>query len=305
MSPIGSANDAAIAMTNSVPDTYPIVVSGATALNYAITHSNGTLTVFAEGLAITNQPTNVSTLIGGAGEFSIGVSGTAPFSFQWWFNQTNVLSGATNATLALTNVQPVVAGNYHVVVTNIIGSGTSVVATLTVNTVGTAPAITLQPTNQFVLAGRNITLTIQASGTSPLHAQWWKNSQAVVNATNFNLTLTNVHRIHQGYYQAQVTNATGQAVSSNAFVRVVVPPRLQRLLHLPDGRFRFYFTDHDGNLLTTDLVTNFVIQASGDLQGWTNVSFNGSGLVFTNGEFLFEDVTATNALRRYFRVLEK
>src|SRR4030095_1150812 len=51
---------------------------------------------------------------------------------QWWFNETNAIAGATNATLIVSNAQPINAGNYTLVVTNIAGAATSSVAILTV-----------------------------------------------------------------------------------------------------------------------------------------------------------------------------
>ena len=45
-------------------------------------------------------------------------SGTAPLSYQWRFNGTN-LSGATSSALALSNVQTNNSGSYAVVVSNI------------------------------------------------------------------------------------------------------------------------------------------------------------------------------------------
>ncbi len=65
-------------------------------------------------------------------EFSVTVIGTAPFSYQWMFNGTNI-AGATLNSLAITNVQPTNAGNYSVMVTNVAGDALSAEATLTVN----------------------------------------------------------------------------------------------------------------------------------------------------------------------------
>jgi hypothetical protein len=50
----------------------------------------------------------------------VGVTGLSPFSFQWLLNQTNV-SGATNASLTLTNVSPAEVGVYTVAITNSLG----------------------------------------------------------------------------------------------------------------------------------------------------------------------------------------
>jgi hypothetical protein len=58
------------------------------------------------------------------------VAGTGLMTFQWLFNGT-ALSGATNATLVLTDFQPSDAGNYQLVATSPYGCTTSSVAPLT------------------------------------------------------------------------------------------------------------------------------------------------------------------------------
>ena len=80
---------------------------------------------------ITTQPQNKTVLAGSTTNFSVAVSGTSPFGYQWRFNGTN-LSGAVTTNLTVTNALPANAGNYFVIVTNIGGSVTSAVATLTV-----------------------------------------------------------------------------------------------------------------------------------------------------------------------------
>ena len=59
-------------------------------------------------------------------------AGTPPLSYQWRLNGTN-LAGATGTSLTLSNVQPALAGNYTVRVTNAFGSAISSNAVLTVN----------------------------------------------------------------------------------------------------------------------------------------------------------------------------
>jgi hypothetical protein len=80
---------------------------------------------------ITTQPTNQTVLVGGSANFGVMASGTAPLSYQWSFNGTNIIN-ATNTMLALTNIQLNQAGNYSVMVTNLVGSTNSTNATLTV-----------------------------------------------------------------------------------------------------------------------------------------------------------------------------
>jgi hypothetical protein len=64
--------------------------------------------------------------------FSPVASGSGPLSYQWKYNGAS-LAGATNQTLALTNILKIAAGNYALVVTNSFGSITSSVATLTLS----------------------------------------------------------------------------------------------------------------------------------------------------------------------------
>ena len=83
------------------------------------------------------QPTNQVTVVGASVQFSAIASGAAPLSYQWFFNQTNLLSGGTNATLSLNNIQTGNAGGYMLVASNTYGSVTSSVATLAVGALDT------------------------------------------------------------------------------------------------------------------------------------------------------------------------
>ena len=94
--------------------------------------------------SITSQPVSQAVPAGNIASFSVVTTGTAPLSYQWQFNNTN-LSGATTSVLNLVNVQPTDAGEYSVVVTNAFGSVSSSNALLTVN-----PAICTTPPSGLV-----------------------------------------------------------------------------------------------------------------------------------------------------------
>jgi hypothetical protein len=85
------------------------------------------------GLLITTQPTNQTTVPGGAVIFSVAAAGKPPLSYQWYFNGTNAIAGATNTTLSLLDVSFGNAGVYAVLVSNVYGSAFSSNAVLTVN----------------------------------------------------------------------------------------------------------------------------------------------------------------------------
>ena len=81
--------------------------------------------------AITTQPTDRSVLIGQNTTFSVIASGTAPLAYQWFFSNAP-LATASTASLTVTNAQTTNGGGYFVVITNSVGSVTSIVASLTV-----------------------------------------------------------------------------------------------------------------------------------------------------------------------------
>jgi hypothetical protein len=69
----------------------------------------------------TQQPSPQSAVVGGNVTFTAAAGGSPPPTYQWRRNSTH-LTGATNATLALSNVQSADAGDYSVVITNSAGS---------------------------------------------------------------------------------------------------------------------------------------------------------------------------------------
>jgi hypothetical protein len=85
--------------------------------------------------SITTQPLTQTAEAGTTPRFWVEVTNTTPGAtyYQWCFNGTNALGGGTNSYLELTNVQPVQAEAYTVVVTNLAeGAVTSTPALLSV-----------------------------------------------------------------------------------------------------------------------------------------------------------------------------
>jgi hypothetical protein len=82
---------------------------------------------------ITTQPASQTAGAGSVVTFSVVAAGSAPFTYQWRFNNTN-LPGATSAALTLVSAAPAHAGTYSVLVSNIAGTMLSAAATLNVST---------------------------------------------------------------------------------------------------------------------------------------------------------------------------
>jgi hypothetical protein len=131
--------------------SYRVILSNAAG---SIISSNALLTIAPSPPMITQEPPNQGVVAGTTARFSVLAIGTKPFSYQWVFNTTN-LTGATNASLILNNVQLNQAGTYAVVVSNTLGAATSSNATLSVFLV---PVITsFSP--QAGSVGTNVTIT--------------------------------------------------------------------------------------------------------------------------------------------------
>ena len=111
----------------------PASVDGANAASFGVFLNALQLTPvdLAEPPTIVAHPGDVDAYAGESARFAVGVNGTFPMSYQWWHG-TNLLDGATNSILVLTNVQAADAGGYSVVVNNTAGQATSAEAILTV-----------------------------------------------------------------------------------------------------------------------------------------------------------------------------
>ena len=169
---------------------------------------------------ITQQPTNQTIFSGQSATFCVGVAGGPPL-YQWRHASTNII-GATEASYTVTNAAPADAGSYDVVVANQLGSVTSAVATLTVQS--SAPVITQSPTNQTVYASQPATFSVTATGTL-LTYQWrFFTTNILAGAANASYTLTNALATNAGNYDVVVTSAGGSVTSAVAILTVWVTP---------------------------------------------------------------------------------
>jgi len=120
--------------------TYSVIVSNVAGVK---TSSNALLTVISSAPVITMQPTNQSVLSGAPATFSVVAIGNTPFFYQWQRDGTNLsngpnVSGATSSALSLGIVSPADVGGYAVIITNFLGSTTSIIAALSVTPVTAA-----------------------------------------------------------------------------------------------------------------------------------------------------------------------
>jgi pectate lyase len=173
------------------------------------------------------QPHDTTNLVGNTATFTVSATGTAPLSYQWYFNSSTPVSNGASSTLTLNNIQFSDAGGYSAIVSNVAGSVTSVVASLVVTNIETPPFIVTQPQSQTVTLGQTVNFSVVAGGSMPLFYQWYFNDTTpLVDRTNALLTLSNVSTNDAGGYSVIVSNSFGStnSVTATLTVNTNAPP---------------------------------------------------------------------------------
>ena len=237
--------------------SYTVVLTNAYG---SVTSTPATLTVFSPPV-IVSPPHAQTVTVGGVAVFVVTATGNPPPSYQWLLNGTNNLPGANGSTLTLSNVQDAQAGLYSVVVSNIIGSITSVPVALMV--LGAAPSITVQPLSITAMTATTVVFSVTALGKAPLVYQWYANcASPIAGSTNSTLRLKDVTPTDSGNYCVAIANTYGSTFSQPATLRVLVQPTLISITQGPPGVS-----------LTFSTVTNllYTVYASVDpaTNGWT------------------------------------
>ncbi|MGA2094770.1 MAG: immunoglobulin domain-containing protein [Candidatus Acidiferrum sp.] len=187
------------------------------------TSAMATLTVNAAAVAptITTQPANQTVTVGQTATFTVIATGTAPLSYQWQKNSTNIAGATASSYTTPATTSADNGANFDVVVSNIAGNQTSAMATLAVNAVAVAPTITTQPANQTITAGQTATFTVTATGTAPLRYQWQKNTVNITGATSASYTTPVTTVADSGeQFSVTVSDPVGNTPSTTATLTV-------------------------------------------------------------------------------------
>ena len=177
--------------------------------------------------SITMQPQDATVTAGLTATFSVTATGTAPLSYQWQQNGTDI-NGATQSSYT-TPVTTTADNNstFLVTVSNSAGSINSNSAKLTVNSSGgggNGPTMTIQPQNQILNAGQTATFTMAATGTGALTYQWFAGSTAINGATSASYTTPALALGDNGNtYYATVTDSGGTTTSATVSATVLNP----------------------------------------------------------------------------------
>lgn len=217
-------------------------------LSFVVDNATGQNDPFFSGFQIVPQamptitaqpPANSNATL--SGSFSLGViaSGPGTLTYQW---QKSIDGGSTfanissaanasaiTATLSISNVQVGDAGTYRVLVSNAAGTVVSSSAAITTSSGMVAPTIQTPPADTTVVAGTTATLTVAASGTSPLGYRWEKSinggsSYGHVGADSPSLVITGTTLADAGLYRVTITNSVGSITSSAATLTIQQAP---------------------------------------------------------------------------------
>ncbi len=132
---------------------------------------------------INTEPQSQTLTAGQSAILSVAASGTGPLMYQW-YKEGELLPGKTTATLNLGSAQASHAGRYWVVVSNSVGTATSVEAVLLVNPVTPVPANDLFANRITISGSSNVVAGVSVGATKeanePVHAGnaggksvWW------------------------------------------------------------------------------------------------------------------------------------
>lgn len=149
---------------------------------------------------ISQHPSNVQVAAGQPATFTVTATGTAPLSYQWQRNSSNI-SGANSASYTLSS--PTASDNnaqFRCIVSNSAGSATSNAGALTVIS-GSAPIATItSPTSGSLYSGGDI-ITYFGTGSD--------NEDGTLAASRFTWDVTFHHGTHTHPFLAPFSGVTG------------------------------------------------------------------------------------------------
>lgn len=171
---------------------------------------------------------SLNVILGGRFVLPITVTGTGPFTYQWFRNGT-AITGATANPYVVGSVTAAAAGTYTVRVTSPGGTQTFTAGTLTVPATAAAPQIVLQPFDKVVSPGGTFALATSAIGTGVTY-QWLRNGSVLNGETGPILLRQNASANDAGQYSVRLTGGGSTVVTTAA--NVTLNPDASRLGNL-------------------------------------------------------------------------
>jgi len=173
--------------------------------------------------SIGTQPQDARVIDGGTASFTVTASGTAPLSYQWQRNGSNIV-GANQASYTTPALSLTDSGaKYQVLVSGPGGSASSNLAALTVTPI--ALSISSQPKASSVADGGTLSLAVVASGSGPISYQWLRDGSVIAGATEASYTTPQLSlKDDQARYQVMLSNPAGTLGSEVLTLQVTPVP---------------------------------------------------------------------------------
>jgi hypothetical protein len=275
--------------------TSPTAGAGAGVLTWAKT--NWLITFYpATAPSIVAAPQSQTNAPGQTVTFTVAAGGSAPFSYQWYFNTNTPILNATNAFLTLANVQSTNAGSYSVSVSNAAGSTNSPYAFLTVTAANTAPTLAPVPDTNLI-AGVTLNITNVATDADVPFQTLTFSLLSAPGSASLGAT-SGVFSWRPLISQAGTTNLVTEKVTDNgtpnlsatqSFNVIVSAPAQPQTTNIVFNNGQFSLT------ITGDTGPDYIVLASTNLTDWAGI--------FTNPmPFTWTDTAASNFSRRFYRI---
>lgn len=186
----------------------------------SVTSSEAVLTV-RRGPQITRPPLDMTAAVGDPAAFTVEATGSGTLAYQWRRNGAIIL-GANSEIFRIAAVAESDDGaRFSVIVSNSVGSVTSVDAILTVSRGPTLPEVMVQPVAQVVNERQQATFAVVPAGEGPFTFQWRRNGVAIPGATQSTYTTPPTVLADSGaLFSVVVTNAAGSITSIDALLTV-------------------------------------------------------------------------------------
>ncbi|HEY3854910.1 MAG TPA: hypothetical protein VGO67_10995 [Verrucomicrobiae bacterium] len=226
----GAAGNQLISIIDSGVGSTATVLATATANAGGSNYFRGVRFVPGEGPSITNEPAPVVQAAGGDATFTVGVSGTPPFQYQWYTNGTEV-DGGTNSSVTLTDLNLNQTGTMvAVAVKNGYGTTASGSVLLTVQTPNSPFNVGINPpTSLTVNAGGTASFTASAVGAN-LTYYWQLNGAPLTDGASVSgsssptLIISPAFATYNGTYTVTASNSFGAQPATNSATLTVIDP---------------------------------------------------------------------------------
>jgi hypothetical protein len=208
----------AIEITPTVTTSYFVEVTNSCG---TVRSETGTVTVNpCTKPVFTTQPRSVTIVDGEAATLSAAASGTGPITYTLLDQDRNTVDSNTTGVFSVR--PPVLAPyewGYWISAANACGVIFSEGVSVTVLAACTPPSISSQPQSATIMQGESTTLSLSASGSSPLNIRWFTSGGQQIGSGNS----VNVSPQSTTSYYATVSNSCGERQSTTVTVTVSEP----------------------------------------------------------------------------------